>query len=300
MQHIRRIIGVTITVAVLGSGMGMGLAQDDPVLVTVNGQPIASSELQTQLLYRWGDIALGGLIQEMAIEQAAAEAGVSVSDREVEQRAENFQRNLDIQAAATGSNFTMWLARQKMTPYAFRKWVRNELLLEKMVGDEAAVTDDEVQQVWEASREQFRQPERMYVSHICVKTRDEAQSIRAEIIAGKSFEEAAAEYSIDPYTKESGGDLGPISSGDSPFQRVAFSLSADSELSEPVQSPQGFHIIRRDRHIPAGVPEFAEVEEQLRERIEQQKLANLMNQKRSEIMQNARIEHEMSPSELAD
>ncbi len=298
MQHTRRIIGVTILAIALTAGLCA--AQDDQVMATVNGQPILAGELQQQLLQRWGDIALGGLIQEMAIEQAAAEAGIEVTDREIEQRAERFQRNLDMQAPTTGQSFSLWLAQQKMTPYAFRKWMRSQLLLEKMVEDEAAVTDDELRQVFEASREQLEQPERMYVSHICVTSREEAERLRAEIIGGKAFEEAAREHSIDPHTRDSGGEMGPITRGDSPFQRAAFALEEDQELSDPVQSQRGYHIIRRDNHVPAGTPEFEDVEEQLRERIHQQKMMRLINQKRSEIMENARVEHELEPTDLVE
>ncbi len=297
MQQIRRILGSTIALIVLS--IGVCVAQNDEVMATVNGQPIVASELQKELLHRWGDICLGGMIQELAVEQAAAEAGITVTDEQVEQRAEQFQRNIDMQAPTSGKSFSLWLAEQKMTPYAFRNWIRNQLLLEKMVEDQAQVTDEEVRQVWEASKDRLRQPERMRVSHICVKTREEAETIRAEIIDGKPFEDAAAEYSIDPYTKDNGGTLGAITRGDTPFQKAAFALSADGELSEPVQTQKGFHIIRREEHLPAQTPEFDDVKDEIRQRIEQRKLSRLISQKRTEIMQNARIEQQIDPDELA-
>ena len=78
--------------------------------------------------------------------------------------------------------------------------MRTELLVEKMVAAEATVSEEDVRAVYDAARERLRQPERMRISHICVKTKEEAERIRAEIVAGKPFEEAAREYSIDPYT----------------------------------------------------------------------------------------------------
>ncbi|MGD9497220.1 MAG: peptidyl-prolyl cis-trans isomerase [Armatimonadota bacterium] len=276
---------------------GTALAQDQ-VLATVNGQPIMSGQLQTELLHRWGDIALATLIQELAIEQAAAEAGVTATDQEVEQRVETFQRNLDANAPVTGESFSLWLARQKLTPYAFRKWLRAEVLLEKMVADQAAVSEEDVRQVFEASRERLRQPERLRVSHICVKTQEEAAQIRAAIIAGKPFEEAARESSIDPYTKDAGGAFGLITRGENPFQQAAFALGADNELSEPVQTQMGWHIIRRDEYLPATTPEFEDVKDEIRERLERQRLLALMNRKRAEILQAARVEHELDPDQL--
>ncbi|NLO06445.1 MAG: hypothetical protein GX131_11530 [candidate division WS1 bacterium] len=299
MQHLRRIIVTTIAFIAV-AGIVPANAQQSPIMATVNGQPIVADQLHNELLHRWGDITLGGLIQELAIAQAAAEAGITVTDEEVMERAETLQRNIDLGSMSSGENFSMWLARQKMTPYAFRHWVRNELYLERLVGDAANVTDQEVRQVYDASREQLRQPERMRVSHICVTDLAEAQRIRGEIIAGKPFEDAAREWSIDPYTKDDGGEFGVITRGDSPFQRAAFALTSDLELSEPVQTEKGFHIIRRDEHMPEAIPEFDEIKDRIRSQMEQRKMLQLMNAKRNQIMQQARVEQEMDPDELAD
>jgi len=299
MQHTHRTIAVAIALIIL-SGVAPCLAQDAEVVATVNGQPIMSDVLKNELLRRWGDIGLGALIQEMAIEQAALEAGVSATPEEVDQRKDTFQSNIDSRAAATGQgpNFTMWLAQQKMTPYAFRQWIRTEVLLEKIVGDEAAVSDEEIATYYEQRREQFQQPERMRVSHICVNERAEAQRVRKEILDGKPFEQAAGEYSIDPYTRDEGGAFGIITHGDSPFQNAAFALEGDNQMTEPVQTQKGWHIIRRDEYLPACTPAFDEVKDQIRSQLESQKLLALMAQKRGEIMQDARVDQEVAPTDL--
>ncbi|MFO8078977.1 MAG: peptidyl-prolyl cis-trans isomerase [Armatimonadota bacterium] len=299
MQRIARTFAAGIAL-ILVFGTGLCQAQDDAVMATVNGQPIDADTLTNELYRRWGDIALGGLIQELAVKQAAAEAGVTITDDEVEDRAERFQRNIDMKGSQNGQNFSMWLAQQKMTPYAFHQWIRTELLLEKIVADEAVVTDEEVQEFWEEEQERFRQPERMRVSHICVSEKSEAEQIRAAIIAGEqSFEDAAREHSLDPYTRDEGGAFGAIERGDSDFQKAAFALQDDNAMSDPVQSEKGWHIIRRDDYLPESTPEFDEIEDQLRQQLKQQKLMVLMNNKRSEIMRNARIEQELDPRELA-
>lgn len=300
MQHIRRVVGAGIAF-ILILGAGTCLAQEgDPILATVNGQPILASTLENELYRRWGDIALGGLIQELAVKQAAAEAGISATADEIEDRADRFRRNIDMNSAASGGNFSMWLVQQKMTPYAFRQWIHTELLLEKMVEDQVSVTDEDVRTFWEQQKDRFRQPERMRVSHICVTDKDEAQRIRSEIIAGDiTFEKAAEEYSIDPYTRSEGGAFGVITRGESAFQNAAFALQNDGAMTDPIQSEKGWHIIRREEHLPASTPSFEDVSEKLQEQLRQQKLMALMNKKRAEIMQDARIEQELDPDELA-
>ena len=299
MRSLSRTVGAGIAL-ILVFGTTLCLAQEDAVVATVNGQPISASTLENELYRRWGEIALGGMIQETAIKQAAAEAGVTATEDEIDERADRFQQNIDMNSGGQAGNFTMWLAQQKMTPYAFRQWIRTELLLEKLVADEATVTDEEVRTFYDQQQDRFRQPERMRVSHICVSDKAEADRIRAAIIAGdQTFEDAAQEYSLDPYTRDQGGAFGVIQRGDSAFQKAAFALEDDAALSQPVKSEKGWHIIRRDEYMPASTPSFDEVKDALKQQLTQKKLMVYMNQKRAEIMQNARVEQEINPRELA-
>ena len=80
-------------------------------------------------------------------------------------------------------------------------------------------------------------------SHILVATENEAISIKEEILAGKQFEDAAAEYSLCP-SGANGGDLGFFGKGQmvKEFENAAFSLKV-GELSEPVKTDFGWHLI---------------------------------------------------------
>ncbi|MDO4798888.1 MAG: peptidylprolyl isomerase [Bacillota bacterium] len=81
--------------------------------------------------------------------------------------------------------------------------------------------------------------------HILVKTEEEAKKIIEEIKEGKSFSDAATEYSQDPGSAQNGGDLGYFSRGVMvpTFEAMAFSLKI-GDISDPVQSDFGFHIIQ--------------------------------------------------------
>lgn len=80
-------------------------------------------------------------------------------------------------------------------------------------------------------------------SHILVKSKEESLKIKKEIISGKSFEQAASEYSICPSGLE-GGDLGWFSRGMMvpEFEDTAFSLPV-GQLSDPVRTEFGWHLI---------------------------------------------------------
>ncbi len=82
-------------------------------------------------------------------------------------------------------------------------------------------------------------------SHILVKTEDEAKSLLEEIRAGKSFAEAAEEVSLCP-SGQNGGDLGFFGRGMmvKPFEDAAFSMENIGEVSEPIQTQFGWHLIQ--------------------------------------------------------
>lgn len=82
-------------------------------------------------------------------------------------------------------------------------------------------------------------------SHILVKTEDEAKNLLEEIKAGKSFADAAKEVSLCPSGRE-GGDLGFFKKGVmvKPFEDAAFAMKEIGEISEPVQTQFGWHLIQ--------------------------------------------------------
>lgn len=80
-------------------------------------------------------------------------------------------------------------------------------------------------------------------SHILVKTQEEALKIKEEIAAGKSFDEAAKDYSLCP-SGRNGGDLGFFGHGVMvpEFDKAAFEAT-QGEVTEPVQTNFGWHLI---------------------------------------------------------
>lgn len=87
-------------------------------------------------------------------------------------------------------------------------------------------------------------PKKVRASHILVKSEEEALGLLFDIKHGKSFEQVAEEKSLCP-SKKKGGDLGWFGRGQmvKEFENAAFSLSKD-ELSKPVKTQFGYHIIK--------------------------------------------------------
>ena len=138
------------------------------------------------------------------------------------------------------------------------------------------VDDDELRALFEAERERFVTPEKREVSHILISVPADADStaeeeararlaaLRSRIEVGESFEDLARDNSDDPGSATVGGSLGFIERGVMvpPFEEAAFAL-APGELSEPVRSSYGWHLIRVTSVQGSRRATFEEVREQV-------------------------------------
>jgi peptidyl-prolyl cis-trans isomerase C len=113
----------------------------------------------------------------------------------------------------------------------------------KMLSDVSA-TEDEIAQFYNDNSERFQKPEAVRASHILVDEFEKAKEIQEEIHQGLSFEEAAPKYSTCP-SRQVGGDLGEFERGKMvpEFEEAAFNLK-EGELSEPVKTQFGYHLIK--------------------------------------------------------
>jgi len=117
-----------------------------------------------------------------------------------------------------------------MTPEDLRQIIRTELLRDKLIEDIGAEVDPVELQA--------------HARHILVGTEEEALAVIDRLNEGESFEDLAQELSIDPGSAAEGGDLGWFRRDDmvSPFAGAAFTLEI-GEISEPVESQSGWHVI---------------------------------------------------------
>ena len=224
-----------------------GLAQtakpdaDDPVVATVNDDEIHLSDLQAaqgQLPEQYRDAPLELIFQpllEQMIDRKLAAA---------EARKQNVQDDATVKrqlAAAEDSVLQSALWNRKI---------------------EEALTDEKVRARYDAEIAGKASQEEVHARHILVKTEAEAKEVKAALEKGADFAELAGSKSIDPTP---GGDLGFFPRGVMvpEFTEAAFSLEP-GELSEPVQSQFGWHVIRVEAKRDGAPPSFEESAEELR------------------------------------
>jgi peptidyl-prolyl cis-trans isomerase D len=140
------------------------------------------------------------------------------------------------------------------------------------IAEKVTVTDDALRAFYEQERERFQTTEDRHASHILIAVqngdeqaaRAKADSVEARLRNGENFAAVAKEVSDDAGTKAQGGDLGWMSRGTGgAFEDALFALKAPGDVSEPVKSEFGFHIIRLDELRPGEEQPFEAVRDQL-------------------------------------
>lgn len=116
----------------------------------------------------------------------------------------------------------------------------------------------------------MQRPPRVHVRQILVESREKALQAERRLAAGEDFVAVSRQVS-HAANAEDGGELGTISLGTLPeeFESVIFKLKP-GQVSEPVKSPAGYHIFQVLERSPAGPPDRAEVESEIKRRFAEQ------------------------------
>lgn len=145
--------------------------------------------------------------------------------------------------------------------------------------DSMTVDEDELESYYEEQKDRFITPEERRASHILIEFGDDADKAKAKadsvyekIKAGESFEKLAKEYSDDIGSAAEGGDLGYFAKGimDANFEDTAFSMNV-GEVSKPVRSEFGYHIIKLVDIKASEGKSLADVRDEIEAEIKKQK-----------------------------
>jgi peptidyl-prolyl cis-trans isomerase C len=156
-------------------------------------------------------------------------------------------------------NFKLELERAKVN--ILKQYAINRLL------SDITVSQEEIENFYNDKKEHFKTPEAARASHILVDDEKKAEEILEEIRGGLSFEEAASKYSSCP-SKENGGDLGEFTRGKMvpEFEEAVFAME-EGDISKPVKTQFGYHLIKLSSKTEPGVRAFEEVKNQINQQL---------------------------------
>jgi peptidyl-prolyl cis-trans isomerase C len=125
--------------------------------------------------------------------------------------------------------------------------------------------------------------EEVSARHILVETEDQAKTVLADLKKGGDFAAIAKERSKDPGSKEKGGDLGFFSKDQMvpEFAEVAYKLDK-GQLSDPVKTQFGWHIIKVEDKRKKQLPEFDKVKDQIQTFVQRRAQAELIQKLRAD------------------
>jgi len=163
-------------------------------------------------------------------------------------------------------------------------YARTKLLMEQLLQSEAkaAVNDAAMHKVYDEAIGQMKKETEVHARHILVETEDEAKAVVAELKKGTDFAELAKAKSKDPGSAD-GGDLGYFTKDQMvpEFSEVAFKLDK-GQLSEPVKSQFGWHVIKVEDKRERQPPEFDKVKDQLENFLVRKSQSELITKLRAE------------------
>lgn len=170
-----------------------------------------------------------------------------------------------------------------------RKKILVSSLIKSRVDNKAFLSEDDLREYYDQHSEEFMLPERWRASHIVVDTPEEAREIREKLNEGVSFEELAENRSKDATAKE-GGDIGYFSKGQliPEFQNACFELKI-GQISDVVETPFGYHVIKLTDKKNPEVQEFSSVKELIRKELERTQKRELLDELITDLRNDAKI-----------
>jgi peptidyl-prolyl cis-trans isomerase C len=174
------------------------------------------------------------------------------------------------------------------------EFARQTILIRELFEDQKKknpITDAEVQAEYEKFKGQATGTE-YRARHILVEKEEDAKKLIADIKGGAKFEDVAKKNSKDPGSAENGGDL-DFAKPDAyvpEFGKAMTALKKGEMTQTPVKSQFGYHIIKLEDTREAQFPPLADVTPQIKQRLEQQKLAKF----RDDIRDKAKTDYKFS------
>jgi peptidyl-prolyl cis-trans isomerase C len=198
------------------------------------------------------------------------------------------------------------LASQGMTEKDITEDLARNLAIQRLlladVGD-TQPTEAEERRFYQQNAERMKRSAQVRVRHILVgapadapaqqreAARREAESLLARVRAGEDFAELAGETSDDPGSRGQGGLLPWLGRGETvpPFEQAAFGLEP-GQVSEVVESPFGYHVIRLEERRGESTVPFDEARPQIRELLERRESRDQLRAKVDSLRRQAKVE----------
>lgn len=251
--------------------------EDPEVVVESEAGNITKEEFYEALKERYG----AGVLQELVT--------TKVLEDNYEVTEEDIDKEIEAMKESYGEQYDTLVEQQFGNEENMREIIHISLLQEQAIAEDMEITEEDLREKYE------RQNKEISAQHILVEDEETANEVKEKLDNGEDFDELAKEYSTDG-SADDGGDLGFFSAGDMvpEFEDAAFSLE-EGEISDPVKSQFGYHIIKvneiREKEENIGDFEDEEVQNDLRRQIVSEQMDPVeAQQKIDSLIQEANVD----------
>lgn len=250
-------------------------AEDSEAVVETSNGEVTKEEFYQELKKQSGDKVLRQLVLKEVLSSK-----YDVSEEAVNEELETMKKQY-------GDQFNSVLQRYGVSSEEeFKEVIRLSLLQEKAATEDIEITEKEMKQYYD------RMSTEIQASHILVQDKATAEEVKQKLENGASFESLASEYSKDG-TAQKGGELGYFGPGKMApkFEDAAYSLEV-GEVSDPVKTQFGYHIIKvTDKRKAEDVESYEKEKENIRRTLASQKVDQAaLQEKITNLMQEAEID----------
>lgn len=247
--------------------------------------------------------ALDRLIERSLIQQKIRQLGISVSEEEIRLAIEDVKKQNNLSQEALSKA----LASQGLSFEQYRAQLTEQLQRLKLMSQEVRariqVMESDITEYYQSHPGDFTEEEKFHARHIFFRlpaspspeelkqAGEKARSVRERLMKGADFVSLARELSEDPGAPADGGDLGTFRAADMvPEIASVIAGMSEGEVSEPVRSSAGLHVIRLEKRIPPRVRPLDEVRRDIEEIVYRRKSEERFSQWASELRRGASIE----------
>ncbi|WP_375770133.1 peptidylprolyl isomerase [Archangium gephyra] len=272
-----------------------------PELARLNGvDPAKRAEQRAKVLKSSLDILIG----EKLMEEQIRELGLGVTDAELDAAVADVRRQNNV---TDEEQFERLLSGEGFTVKTYKEFLRNQMsrmkLVQMKVTPKVKVSEEDLKAAYTQYTKLESGDAEVHARHILVQvdakaTPEQVEAARKKALAlaeearkpGVDFAELAKKKSEGPSASD-GGDLGFFRRGVMvpAFERVAFALK-EGEVSEPVRTQFGWHVLKVEERRAVDVAPFEQVKAELENRLKLQKTEKFVEQYVQELRQKASVE----------
>ncbi|UBK28908.1 peptidylprolyl isomerase [Clostridium perfringens] len=314
MVSVKKIVASALVGVLMFSAVGCNMVEktqaaiDKTTVATVNGEKITLGEVDShlkgvfaQMKSQYGDkymddpqvaqqilqqrqSVVQGLVTDKVLVAEADKLGIKPSEEDIKKKVDEQFENIK---KGMGDNFDKALEAEGYTEDTFKEFLKNQVIAEATVEyatKDVKVSDEDIKKYYDENKQQFVVKAGADVKHLLFPTEEEAQKAYDEIQSGKTtFDDLFNKYekNKDPKKEPIAENLGRVDYNNSNFDKdfmEGLKGLKDGEISKPVKSSFGYHIIKATNITDK---ETQLTEEQAKEQI----ISILENQKKKEAYQ---------------